>query len=61
MGKKAGRDMLRDKATYPKLIGVDELKKYARELVVEANEELAYFDSTRDAKLYHMPNFMVSR
>ncbi|KAJ0041850.1 hypothetical protein Pint_18594 [Pistacia integerrima] len=61
LGKKAGKDLVRNKATYPKLMGVDESKKYARELVVEAKEELSYFDSTMAAPLYHIANFVVSR
>ncbi|KAJ0049357.1 hypothetical protein Pint_16617 [Pistacia integerrima] len=55
-----GRDLLRDKATYPKLIGVDESMKYARELVAQAIKELEYFDSVRAAPLYQMANFIVS-
>ncbi|KAJ4706915.1 Geranylgeranyl pyrophosphate synthase [Melia azedarach] len=61
MGKKPGRDLLRDKATYPKIMGIDEAKNYARELVAEANKELAYFDSSKVAPLHHMANFIVSR
>lgn len=50
-----------DKATYPKLMGVAGAKRYAKELVAEANQELAYFDSTRAAPLYHLADFLVSR
>lgn len=59
-GQEGGRDLLRDKATYPKLIGVDESMKYARELVAQAIKELAYFDSARAAPLYQIANFIVS-
>ncbi|XP_031263004.1 geranylgeranyl pyrophosphate synthase, chloroplastic-like [Pistacia vera] len=58
--QEGGRDLLRDKATYPKLIGVDESMKYARELVAQAIKELEYFDSVRAAPLYQMANFIVS-
>ncbi|KAJ4706912.1 Geranylgeranyl pyrophosphate synthase [Melia azedarach] len=61
MGKKPGRDLQRDKATYPKLMGIDEAKNYAKGLVAEAHKELAYFDSSKAAPLYHMANFIVSR
>lgn len=47
MGKKAGWDMLRDKATYPKLVGVDGANKYAMELLAQANQQLAYFGPIR--------------
>lgn len=50
-----------DKVTYPELMGVDGAKRYAKELVAEANQELAYFDSTRAAPLYHLADFVVSR
>lgn len=60
MGEKAERDSVRDRATYPKLIGVDESKKYARRLVVQAIEQLAYFDSTKVVPLHHMASFVIS-
>lgn len=50
-----------DKPTFVKLMGMDGAKKYARDLVAEANLELAYFDSKRAAPLHHMANFVVSR
>lgn len=50
-----------DEATYPKLMGVAGAKRYAKELVAGANQELAYFDSTRAAPLYHLADFLVSR
>lgn len=49
------------KATYPKLMGVAGAKRYAKEMVAEANQELAYFDATRAAPLYHLADFLVSR
>lgn len=59
--KKKKKDAGDDKVTYPKLMGVNGAKKYAKELVAEANQELAYFDSTRAAPLYHLADFVVSR
>lgn len=61
MGKKVGRDLLSDKATYTKLMGMDESKKFAMKLVAQAIEELAYFDSTKAAPLCHLANYIVSR
>ncbi|KAK9214302.1 hypothetical protein WN944_006290 [Citrus x changshan-huyou] len=58
--EKTGRDMLRDKATYPKFLGIDGSKKQAKELIAEAKQELAYFDPTRAAPLDHLINFIVS-
>ncbi|KAL5743458.1 hypothetical protein ACOSQ2_026574 [Xanthoceras sorbifolium] len=61
LGKTAGKDLLCNKATYPKLMGMDESKKFARQLVAEAKEEVSCFDSTRAAPLHHLANFAVSR
>ncbi|TXG46195.1 hypothetical protein EZV62_028303 [Acer yangbiense] len=61
LGKKVGRDLLRNKATYPKLIGLDESKKFARDLVAKALQELTCFDSTKAAPMYHLANFVVNR
>ncbi|KAL5743459.1 hypothetical protein ACOSP7_026317 [Xanthoceras sorbifolium] len=61
LGKKVGNDLLRNKATYPKLMGMDESKKFATQLVAQAKEELSYFDSTMAAPLYHLADFIVSR
>ncbi|GAY64746.1 hypothetical protein CUMW_235780, partial [Citrus unshiu] len=54
--EKPGTDMLRDKAPY--LVGIDGSKKYAKELLVEAKQELAYFDPARAAPLDHLVNFI---
>lgn len=61
MGKKAGWDMLRDKATYPKPVGIDGANKYAMELLAQANQQLAYFGPIRAAPLYHMADLIVTR
>lgn len=55
-----GKDMMRDKATYPKLVGMDESKRYARELLAKAKQELAHFDPVRAIPLHHLVEFMVS-
>ncbi|KAJ0099554.1 hypothetical protein Patl1_21262 [Pistacia atlantica] len=61
LGKTAGKDLVSDKATYPKLMGIDNAKKLATELVAQAIEELAYFDDARAAPLYHLANYIASR
>lgn len=60
MGKKVGRDALRDKATFVKLIGLDGSKKYARQLVAQAIEEVSYFDPTKAAPLYSIARSILS-
>lgn len=61
MGKKVGRDALRDKATSVKFRGLEESKKYAREMVAQAYQELSYFDSDNAAPLYHIANLILSK
>ncbi len=40
LGKTAGKDLLADKMTYPKLLGLDESRKRANALIKEAKEAL---------------------
>ncbi|KAJ9172987.1 hypothetical protein P3X46_016166 [Hevea brasiliensis] len=61
LGKTAGKDLISDKATYPKLMGIDKAKKFAAKLVDQANQELAYFDAAKAAPLYHFANYIASR
>nr|AZR38434.1 geranylgeranyl diphosphate synthase 1 [Euphorbia peplus] len=61
LGKTAGKDLATDKATYPKLLGIDEARKLAAKLVEQANQELAYFDAAKAAPLYHFANYIASR
>ena len=40
LGKTAGKDLVADKTTYPKLLGLEESRKRAADLVREAKEIL---------------------
>ena len=46
MGKAAGSDALNDKMTFPGIIGLDESKKYAKNLIDDAIETISQFDET---------------
>ena len=61
LGKTAGKDLLSDKATYPKLMGIENAKKFADELFSQATKELAYFEVSKAAPLYHLAKYIVSR
>lgn len=61
LGKTAGKDLATDKATYPKLMGLDGAKKFADELVAMAAKELSYFDAAKAAPLYHLANYIAYR
>ncbi|HNR13033.1 MAG TPA: polyprenyl synthetase family protein [Thermodesulfobacteriota bacterium] len=49
LGKAAGSDMLAEKATYPKLLGVDESRRRACELAEKAEDALAPFGEKAEA------------
>ncbi|CAN1227776.1 Geranylgeranyl pyrophosphate synthase, chloroplastic [Linum perenne] len=55
------KDLASDKATYPKLLGLDGARKFAAKLVNEANKELASFDPVKAAPLYHFANYIATR
>ena len=60
LGKTAGKDEATDKTTYVKLLGLEESKKYARDLIDEAKECLAPFGD-RAAPLLAIADFIIDR
>jgi geranylgeranyl diphosphate synthase type II len=60
LGKAAGSDAARNKATYPALFGVDETRKKAQEAIDEALAALAGFDG-RAAMLRELAKYIVNR
>ncbi|XP_038683646.1 geranylgeranyl pyrophosphate synthase 7, chloroplastic-like [Tripterygium wilfordii] len=61
LGKTAGKDLASDKATFPKLMGLDNARNLAQKLVDQAVEELSHFDAARAAPLYHLAHFIADR
>lgn len=61
LGKTAGKDLAADKATYPKLLGVDQARAYAAELLAMAEAELEGFDAERATPLRHLARFIAYR
>ena len=60
LGKTAGKDLLADKTTYPKLLGMDESKKKALTLVKNAKEAISPWGE--DAKcLLALADFITNR
>lgn len=45
MGKDVGSDQMRNKSTYPALLGIEQSKKFAKKLVNDALKALDYFDN----------------
>jgi geranylgeranyl diphosphate synthase type II len=60
LGKSAGKDLQSEKATYPKLWGVDESRQQAHRLVVEAKAELADYGATA-VPLLALADYIITR
>ncbi|KAK6150958.1 hypothetical protein DH2020_015890 [Rehmannia glutinosa] len=61
LGKTSGKDLVADKVTYPKLIGIDKSKKYAQKLNREAQEQLNGFDPEKAAPLIALADYIAHR
>nr|ABR15420.1 geranyl pyrophosphate synthase large subunit [Mentha canadensis]QPI35666.1 geranyl diphosphate synthase large subunit [Mentha canadensis] len=61
LGKKAGKDLVADKTTYPKLIGVEKSMEFADRLNREAQEQLLHFHPHRAAPLIALANYIAYR
>lgn len=61
LGKTAGKDLLTDKATYPKLMGLEKAKEFAGELLAKAVDELGFFDAGKAAPLLHLAHYIAYR
>nr|AGM53487.1 geranyl geranyl diphosphate synthase-like protein [Cephalotaxus mannii] len=61
LGKTAGKDLLTDKATYPKLMGLEKAKEFAADLVKRAKEELSSFDPIKAAPLLGLADYIAFR
>ncbi|HMA85561.1 MAG TPA: farnesyl diphosphate synthase [Desulfosalsimonadaceae bacterium] len=60
MGKAAGTDLKRQKSTYPGLMGLGPSKAFARELVNNALQAIAHFD-TKTQPLSALANYIIER
>jgi geranylgeranyl diphosphate synthase type II len=61
LGKTAGKDLLADKATYPKLLGLEKSKEFAEELSRKAKEQLSVFDQEKAAPLLGLADYIAHR
>ncbi|XAR73902.1 Geranylgeranyl diphosphate synthase [Bertholletia excelsa] len=61
LGKTAGKDLVADKITYPKLIGIEKSIEFAQKLNDEAKAQLSEFDPERAAPLIAMANYIAYR
>lgn len=61
LGKTAGKDLVADKVTYPKLIGIQKSREFAENLNREAQGQLAEFDPDKAAPLIALANYIAFR
>lgn len=61
LGKTAGKDLATNKTTYPKLLGLDKAREFARRLNEEAKEQLAEFDPDKAAPLVALAEYIAQR
>ncbi len=60
MGKAAGTDIIRNKSTYPLVMGLKESKKFAQNLVSSALKALDCFDNKAEP-LRHIAGYIIER
>ena len=60
MGKAAGSDTLNEKMTFPAVLGIDESKKYAKNLIDKAIEAIWEFDA-KATPLRQIANYIINR
>ncbi|KAG7584305.1 Polyprenyl synthetase [Arabidopsis suecica] len=61
LGKTAGKDLIADKLTYPKLMGLEKSKDFAEKLLRDAQEQLHGFDSSKVKPLLALANYIGKR
>ncbi|KAJ8770776.1 hypothetical protein K2173_021423 [Erythroxylum novogranatense] len=61
LGKTAGKDLVADKVTYPKLMGLEKSRELAEKLNREAQEQLVGFASDKAAPLIALANYIAYR
>ena len=60
LGKTAGKDLIADKTTYPKLLGIDESRRRADQLVAEAKNALEPW-SSKSTPLLSLADYITNR
>ena len=60
LGKTAGKDLISDKTTYPKLLGLDESRKRAKELISNAKNVLKPW-SEKALPLIALADYIINR
>lgn len=61
LGKTAGKDLVADKVTYPKLMGIEKSREFAEQLNKDAQDQLSGFDPEKAAPLIALANYIAHR
>jgi len=61
LGKTAGKDEAVGKTTYPSLVGLEESKRIADQMIVDAKAELEGYDTAKAAPLLALADYIGSR
>lgn len=61
LGKTAGKDLVADKVTYPKLLGIEKSREFAEKLNKDAQAQLSGFDPEKAAPLIALANYIAYR
>uniref|UniRef100_A0A0D3BJY1 Geranylgeranyl pyrophosphate synthase n=1 Tax=Brassica oleracea var. oleracea TaxID=109376 RepID=A0A0D3BJY1_BRAOL len=61
LGKTAGKDLVADKLTYPKIMGLEKSREFAEKLSRDAREQLLGFGSDQVAPLLALANYIANR
>ncbi|KAL3505268.1 hypothetical protein ACH5RR_035109 [Cinchona calisaya] len=61
LGKTAGKDLVTDKVTYPKLLGLNKAREFADKLNEDAKQHLSEFDLTKAAPLIALADYIAHR
>lgn len=61
LGKTAGKDLVTDKVTYPKLLGLEKAREFAVKLNNDAKIQLSEFDQVKVAPLIALADYIAYR
>ncbi len=61
LGKTGGKDLVANKATYPKLLGLERSMEFAQNLTAKAKEQLTIFDKLKAAPLLGLADYIANR
>ncbi|CDP07561.1 unnamed protein product [Coffea canephora] len=61
LGKTAGKDLVTDKVTYPKMMGLDKAREFAEKLNEDAKQQLSEFDPDKAAPLIALADYIAHR